>query len=264
MIGDASQENIGQTEVRSGGCRRRPVIGAARIAPIAIALLAIIGTTSACSVLSSVRRIAGSVEANRTAVDAFTKDLESTASTAFEATYVSTGASPATIVYAVRPPRGVAFTDTSANGSLSAELIANSSGEFSCSAPSAPGGSSTCTKLDGATATASNQLYDLYTPQHWVGFLKGITLAAGLAGQKVSSSTMTVNGFPMSCLELNNSAASSEGTICTTAQGLLGYVKIASEPTSFEIKAYSTDPPTSLFELPAGAKVTTVQTPSTE
>jgi hypothetical protein len=34
-------------------------------------------------------------------------------------------------------------------------------------------------------------------------------------------------------------------------------VKIAQDPTTFEITAYSASPPTSLFELPPGARVTT-------
>jgi hypothetical protein len=46
-------------------------------------------------------------------------------------------------------------------------------------------------------------------------------------------------------------------TICTTAQGILGYVKVASDSTSFEITAFSSSPPASLFELPPGATVTT-------
>jgi hypothetical protein len=52
-------------------------------------------------------------------------------------------------------------------------------------------------------------------------------------------------------------AAGVPGTsrICSTAQGILGYVKVATDPTSFEIKAYSASPPASLFELPSGAKV---------
>jgi hypothetical protein len=43
----------------------------------------------------------------------------------------------------------------------------------------------------------------------------------------------------------------------------LGYVRVASNSTSFELKSYSTSPPASLFALPAGAKVTTVTIPTT-
>ena len=38
--------------------------------------------------------------------------------------------------------------------------------------------------------------------------------------------------------------------------GILGYVKVASDATSFQLKSYSASPPDSLFRLPPGAKVT--------
>ena len=82
-------------------------------------------------------------------------------------------------------------------------------------------------------------------------------MVAGLAGDKVSSSTMTVNGFAMQCVDLVAGGVAGTSTICSTAQGVLGYVKVASNPTSFEIQSYSTTPSPSLFELPAGATVTT-------
>lgn len=81
-------------------------------------------------------------------------------------------------------------------------------------------------------------------------------LAAGFAGDKVTSSTMTVNGFSMRCVDFKAAGIAGTSTICTTAQGILGYVKVASEATSFEIKAYSTSPPASRFELPPGATIT--------
>jgi hypothetical protein len=58
---------------------------------------------------------------------------------------------------------------------------------------------------------------------------------------------MTVRGY----LVVNSSGA------FYTAQGILGYVKVASGPASFQIKAYSAAPPAAQFRLPAGAKVTT-------
>jgi hypothetical protein len=48
----------------------------------------------------------------------------------------------------------------------------------------------------------------------------------------------------------------------TTAQNILGYVKVASDSTSFEIKNYSASPSAGLFEPPAGATVTPVNTGS--
>ncbi len=46
--------------------------------------------------------------------------------------------------------------------------------------------------------------------------------------------------------------------MCSTGQGILGYVNVASGPTRFQITAYS--PPASLFEQSRGAKVTTATT----
>jgi hypothetical protein len=68
---------------------------------------------------------------------------------------------------------------------------------------------------------------------------------------------MSLNGFNMNCVDLVASGVPGTSTICSTSQGILGYVKVASDSTSFQIKSYSTSPPSSLFELPPGAKVTT-------
>ena len=48
----------------------------------------------------------------------------------------------------------------------------------------------------------------------------------------------------------------------TTAQNILGYVKVGADATSFEITHYSTSPASSMFQLPPGATVTTVTIPS--
>ncbi len=94
-------------------------------------------------------------------------------------------------------------------------------------------------------------------------FLKDFSLAAGFAGDKVTSSTMTANGFSMSCVDFRASGVAGTSTICTTAQGILGYVKVAGDTTSFEIKSFSASPQASLFRLPPGAKVVTVTTSTT-
>ena len=73
----------------------------------------------------------------------------------------------------------------------------------------------------------------------------------------MTSSTKTVNGFAMQCVDFVASGVAGTSTICTTAQGILGYVNVASDSTSFEIKSYSASPPGSLFQLPPGATITT-------
>jgi hypothetical protein len=114
-----------------------------------------------------------------------------------------------------------------------------------------------CTKLGTADAATQNEVLDFYTPAHWVGFLKDFALAAAFAGDKVSLSSKTVNGFAMHCLDFVASGVSGTSTICTTAQDILGYVEVASDSTSFEITKYSTAPSPSMFVLPKGATVTT-------
>jgi hypothetical protein len=215
---------------------------------------------NACGVINKVKNVVHAIHGNKATIDAFDSKLQSGGATTFEATYVTTGSAPATIVYAVQPPKGVAFDDTPSGGTgdtTPEHIVVNSSGEFACSQSS---GSWSCQKLAAADAATENKIFDFYTPTHWIGFLRDFSLAAGLAGDKVTSSTMTVNGFALNCVDFNAPGVAGTSTICSTAQGILGYVKVASDSTSFEIQSYSSSPPSSLFELPPGATVTTVTT----
>lgn len=230
---------------------------------VAAIVLGSVGLTS-CGVVSAVSKVEHAVKGNKATIDTFTNKIKSSEGTTFEATYVTTGSDPATVVYAVQPPQGLTFETTPSGASSSTvHIIVNSSGEYSCSAASASGTSSgpvSCQKLGTADAAAQNEIFDLYTPSHWTTFLKDFSLAAGLAGDKVTSSTMSVNGFSMQCVDFNASGVPGTSTICTTAQGILGYVKVATDPTSFEIKSYSASPAPSLFQLPPGATITTTPT----
>jgi hypothetical protein len=229
-----------------------------RVVAVAI-VLGSVGLTS-CGVVKAVRKVEQDVKGNKATIDTFTNKISSSEGTTFEATYVTTGSSPATVVYAVQPPKGLAFVDTPTGASTSTlDIIVNSSGEYSCSASGSVSGP-TCQKLGTADASAENQIFDFYTPSHWTTFLRDFSLAAGLAGDKVTSSTMSVNGFSMQCVDFNASGVPGTSTICTTSQGILGYVKVATNATSFEIKSYSASPPASLFQLPAGATITTIPT----
>jgi hypothetical protein len=250
---------IAQTDA---GRRARGRRNGAAVAALVFLLVAC-GLTG-CSIVNKARNIAHAVEGNSSMVDAFTAKMQSGQPPNFEATYTTTGTTPATIVYAVEAPKGLAFTDTPSGGDnpTSVDIVVNSSGEYSCS-PTASGSPPTCQKIEPASQANENQVFDFYTPAHWVTFLRDFSLAAGFAGDEVRSSSMTVNGFAMSCVDFVASGVAGTSTICTTAQGILGYVKVASDSTSFEITHFSTSPSPSLFELPPGAKVTTVQTPTT-
>jgi hypothetical protein len=227
------------------------------------------------SAISKVKSVAHDVENNRKTMDSFTTKIQSGEAKPFQATYVTTGDNPTTVVYAVQPPKGLSFTNTPSStssagtgggGVPSLDIIVNSTGEYSCTPPDTSGsagkGTWACQMLSPGDAQEQNAIFDFYTPAHWVNFLKGFSLAAGFAGDKVTSSTMTVNGFAMSCVDFSTPGQAGESTICTTAQGILGYVKVAGDSTSFEIKSYSSSPDASLFELPPGATVTQVEVPS--
>jgi hypothetical protein len=60
----------------------------------------------------------------------------------------------------------------------------------------------------------------------------------------------------MQCVDFVAAGVAGASKICTTSQGILGYVRVASDATSFELKSYSTSPRASLFRLPRGATVT--------
>jgi hypothetical protein len=242
---------------------------------VAVALvLGSLGLTG-CGAIRAVKKVVSTVEKNKNTMDAFTNKIKSGEATPFEATYVTTGSSPERVVYAVDPPKGVLFKLTSSgknnnNNSNNLDLIVTLSGEYACTPPSGSGSGSTstwkCTELPKASAADYNKIEDFYTPQHWVTFLDDFALAAGIAGDKVSSSTLKVNGFSMSCVDFVAPGVKGTSTICTTAQDILGYVKVAQDSTSFEIKSYSPSPKASLFQLPPGATVTTipkVTTPTT-
>ena len=157
-----------------------------------------------CGAVNAAKRAVHDVEGNKATIDTFTDKVKAGEASAFEATYVTTGSTPATIVYAVRPPTGLAFTETpsAGAGAGAVDIVVNPSGEFSCSAP--PAGSSTwsCQRLAAANASTENQIFGFYTPAHWITFLRDFSLAAGLAGDKVTSSTMTVNGFNLQCVDV--------------------------------------------------------------
>lgn len=219
-----------------------------------------------CAVVKAVKQVSRDVESNKATIDAFTGRLKSGQATTFEARYMTTGSSPAKVLYAVRPPDDLAFSTapagtSSANESLRVHLVVNPSGAYDCTPPAASGAASraawSCQKLGTASAATRNKILGVYSPAHWVAFLKGFALAAGLAGDQVRTSSLTVNGFSMQCVDFRAAGVAGVSTICTTAQGILGYVKVASDPTSFQIKAYSAAPPAALFRLPPGAQVIT-------
>jgi hypothetical protein len=232
-------------------------IASSRIA--AVILAGGLGLTG-CAAVKAANTIRHDVANNRATIAAFSNQLQSSPATPFRAAYVTTGSSPATIVYAVQPPHGLTFTYTASGAATTTEVIVNSRGEFECTTPIKPGSGVRphCQRLGRQTAKTENQLFDIYTPSHWVTFLRDFSLAAGFAGDQVSSSTKTVNGFTLNCVDFVAGGAG-KSTICTTAQGLLGYVKVVGDKTKFEITSYSASPAAALFALPPRARITKLQ-----
>ena len=227
----------------------------ARIAAIACLLAGLGAASAGCSVVKKFDKVRHTVAGNRATIRAFTDGLKNSKVVPFQATYVTTGDSLTTVTYAVQPPKNISFAETATGSDTSAtRLISNPTGQYSCSQTS-QGAPWSCEKLGKASAIAQRELFAIYTPDHWVTFLHVIAFGAGLAGDKVTTSPKTVNGFTMNCVNL---FVKKEGTstICTTKQNILGYVKVASQSTSFQIKSYTSSPPASAFQLPPGATMT--------
>jgi outer membrane murein-binding lipoprotein Lpp len=224
------------------------------------AVLAAALMLAGCSVASKVSKIRAAVHGNKAIVDAFTARMSATRGLAYEATYVTTtGGSPANVTYAVKPPDQLGFSYTpaiaaSAGGLGRTDIVANASGAFSCTLVPSPGSGWVCQKLGSPAAAAKNSLVALYTPSHWVTYLKDFSLAAGFAGDKITKSAMTVHGIRLDCVGFTASGAGTS-TLCITSQGIIGFAKIVTAAVSFELKSYTLSPPASLFALPKGARV---------
>jgi hypothetical protein len=232
-----------------------------------VAVAAGTGMLSGCTVINDITNAVNTMEANRNIINAFNKNLKSGEKVAFEATYVTTGSAPVTVIYAVDPPKEVDFQETPSSAGTQAgdnafDLVANSSGGYSCSpsSSSSAGPGWSCTKLGNTKSVVQSGVVAIYTPAHWIAFLDVVAIAAGLAGDSVKSTHQTINGFSMGCVALKVQHVSGTSTLCTTSQGILGYVHAAGDSTSFEIRSYTNSPPASVFELPAGATITSPST----
>ena len=117
---------------------------------------------SGCSIVRAVKKIAHNVEANKATMSAFTTNMKSSEATPFQATYVTTGSSPTTVVYAVQPPKDLSFTETPSGGNSGGNnptlsIIVNSSGAYTCTPPAEGAGSSavwSCNQYPAVNAAA--------------------------------------------------------------------------------------------------------------
>ena len=198
------------------------------------------------------------------AISSLSSKISASDTKAYAVTYLTTGSPPVTTVYAASPPHDFAFTTTLSGSHI--DVFASSAGEYGCNRASAPGSMGwTCLKLEGTAIDTYKAMYALYSGAYWIDFLKLYSVAAALHGVTISSSSITVNGFKLQCAVVVSGKAPNQTTskVCVTSHGILGYVSVAAKAADFEIKSYSSSPAASLFQLPAGATVTTIPTSTT-
>ncbi|MFZ2058886.1 MAG: hypothetical protein WAV54_15890 [Acidimicrobiales bacterium] len=223
-------------------------------------LITIVVITSAlgltgCSIIKATHNLLHGTAA----IKSLTSKVKTGDMTHYEVTYVTTGSPATTIEYADAPPHDFAFDTTVAGQGV--RFIQSSAGAFACTKSSSSGSGSgagwSCLKLKGSQADTYRATYALYTGAYWIDFLKVYSTVAGLVGVSINSTSMTVHGFNLQCAVVTSKKGTGTSKWCVTSQGILGYVSVSSG-SAFEIKSYSPSPPASLFQLPAGATVTTL------
>lgn len=235
---------------------------------------------SGCSVVKAIHNAIKATESLKN----LNSQLQKSETATFEVTYQTTGSSPSTIIVAQQPPHNYLTAVPASAGSGAFEYVANANGSYACSQSStstsgagSTGGSGssgtattaragagwTCERFAAGQASTYNAIGQIYTGAYWYTILAAVSTAAAFVGDNVKSSTMSVNGFNLQCTSITakntgstGSSSPQVGTWCTTSQGILGYVSASGSSSAFEIKSYTTTPSSSLFQLPAGAKVT--------
>lgn len=140
--------------------RRFSVLGGTALLAGGLAMSGCAAVHNADKAVKAGHAIEKSVKGNQATIDSFTTSMKSSQNTPFEATYKTSGSSPATVVYAVKPPNEVSFS-TTPTGSGSAgdhvSIIGNAHGEFFCSTPSS--GPPQCEKSASLGATAESRCW---------------------------------------------------------------------------------------------------------
>lgn len=209
------------------------------------------------------------VAAGKGTVGAFIARLQAAAATPFEAKYLSGGRVLTVIFYAVRPPDGLLFSESPIvpNGRR-IELVKNSSGEYRCTRRGTGQAQWTCQQLTEAGVTAQNKNFASYTAAYWATYLKKVALAARTKATTFTTFTMPPDApptigkrdraGPMNCIGFRT-AGFGISTVCAPAPGILGSVLLCQGSVTAPMEWYTTSPPASLFQLPPGAKVSTLK-----
>jgi hypothetical protein len=208
-------------------------------------------TSGAGGTSSQLKSLGGTIEAAKNAT--------------FKAVYTSTssGAGTETVTLEQSPPKQV-FSTTDSSGSIST-LLNTGTATYACSA--SPDSAPTCTSMAAAGgAGALSALIGVYNGSAALSVINGwqSIVAAHLTGVSLTFSNATVAGQPVRCAKW--SYQGSDATYCVTGAGVLAKVATSGGGSSsasrsnFELTSFTTSPPASDFELPAGATVVTVPT----
>ncbi|MGA3354730.1 MAG: hypothetical protein ABSD85_16345, partial [Acidimicrobiales bacterium] len=133
------------------------------------------------------------------------------------ATYKITSSSSkelTTLTIAQRSPDQL-FEGITTSGTF--EFITLGTKSYECSKSAA---SSTCFSAGASTPQA--ELFALYEPKEYLPYFQA---AVSAEGAHTSYSSMSVNGYSLSCLSVTGAPnETGTGKFCVTAQGVLGYV----------------------------------------
>jgi len=220
----------------------------------------VLGLTGCSKVINAIKTV-HNVLHQGAAISALSNKIKAADKSPYEVTYVTTGANPVTTELASSPPHELAF-GTTVSGQV-IDVIQNSKGEFACSRGVSSSATWSCIEVKGAEAATYKVMYALYSGAYWIDFLRLYSAAAALQGVTIHSTTMSVNGFALQCDVIVNKKNPSTSKWCVTSEGVLGYVSVSSAKADFEIKSYSASPQASLFQVPAGATITTIPTTTT-
>ncbi|MGO9965435.1 MAG: hypothetical protein ACLPUG_18685 [Acidimicrobiales bacterium] len=224
---------------------------------VVVAVVASVLGLTGCSKVINAIKTAHNVLHQGAAISTLSNKLKAADTKSYEVSYVTTGANPVTTEYAALPPHDFAFGTTLSGRIL--DVISNTTGEYACSKSLSVTATWTCLKLEAADIKTYKAMYALYSGAYWIDFLRLYSAAAALQGIKINSTTMSVNGFDLSCVVITGSKTNpTNSKWCVTSQGVLGYVSVSAKSADFEIKSYSSSPSASLFQTPAGATITTV------
>ena len=243
------------------GHPKRVALSRHRAGLVSAAVLAAGFALTGCGTLKAIHKAVDNAKATSALVDSFTANMKKSANVSYEVTYETTGSQPSTVEYAVAPPNKYNLAITQSGGSPE-DIVGDAGGLYACNET---GTKWSCLTLGKAEASTYQDMAKIYTGQYWVDFLKPYAVVAGLAGDSVVSSTMTVNGFAMTCVSVTGNAQNNQGSVklCTTSQGILGYASSSGSNAHFEIKSFNLSPAASLFQVPAGATMTTLPSTST-